>query len=32
MLEPKRGYGEVGREAGEYCGRESPPYADGESY
>ena len=32
MLEPKRRYGKVDREAEEYCGRESPPYADGESY
>jgi len=32
MLEPKRSYGEVDWEAEEYYGRESPPYADGESY
>ena len=32
MLEPKCRYGEVHREVEEYCGRESLPYANGESY
>jgi hypothetical protein len=32
MLEPKRRHGKLSREAEEYCQRESPPEADGESY
>ena len=32
MLEPKRRGGKRGRQAEEYCHRESPPDAAGESY
>jgi len=32
MLEPKRRSRKEDRQAEKYCGRESPPYADGESY